>query len=46
MLQIEIRQGTAEDAQLITDLIRCMVTEMALYGGHTVNDSPEVGLQW
>jgi len=42
MLQIDIRHGTAEDAKLITDLIRCMVTEMALYGGHTVNDSPEI----
>ena len=42
MLQIDIRHGTAEDAKLITDLIRSMVTEMALYGGHTVNDSPEV----
>ncbi len=42
MLQIDIRHGTAEDVKLITDLIRSMVTEMALYGGHTVNDSPEV----
>lgn len=42
MQQIDIRHGTAEDSKLITDLIRCMVTEMALYGGHTVNDSPEV----
>ena len=42
MLQIDIRHATSEDAKLITDLIRCMVTEMALYGGHAVNDSPEV----
>ena len=42
MLQIDIRHGTAEDAKLITDLIRSMVAEMALYGGHTVNDSPEI----
>jgi len=42
MLQIDIRHGTPEDAKLITDLIRSMVTEMALYGGHAVNDSPEV----
>ena len=42
MLQIDIRHATSEDAKLITDLLRCMVTEMALYGGHTVNDSPEV----
>jgi len=42
MLQIDIRHATAEDAKLITDLIRCMVTEMALSGGHAVNDSPEV----
>ena len=42
MLQIDIRHATADDAKLITDLIRCMVTEMALYGGHAVNDSPEV----
>ena len=42
MLQIDIRHGTAEDAKLITDLIRCMVTEMAIYGGHTVDDPPEV----
>lgn len=39
MLQIEIRQGTAEDAMVITDLIKKMVLEMAQYGGHTVNDS-------
>jgi GNAT superfamily N-acetyltransferase len=30
MQQIDIRHGTAEDSKLITDLIRCMVTEMAL----------------
>jgi GNAT superfamily N-acetyltransferase len=42
MLQIHIRRGTVEDALLITDLIKSMVTEMALYGGHAVNDSPEV----
>ena len=42
MAQIDIRHGTAEDAVLITDLIKSMVTEMALYGGHAVNDSPEI----
>ncbi|MFC2054220.1 GNAT family N-acetyltransferase [Chloroflexota bacterium] len=41
MLQVDIRYGTAEDAKLITEFIRSMVTEMALYGGHAVNDSPE-----
>jgi GNAT superfamily N-acetyltransferase len=41
MLQIDIRQGTAEDAALITDLIRAMVVDMALYGGHALNHSPE-----
>jgi len=42
MLQIDIRHGTAEDTKLITDFIRSMVTETELYGGHAVNDSPEV----
>lgn len=42
MLQIGIRRGTAEDAMLITALIKDMVEEMALYGGHAVNNGPEV----
>ncbi len=42
MAQINIRHGTAEDAVLITDLVKSMVTEMMLYGGHVVNDSPEI----
>ncbi len=42
MLQIDIRHGTTEEALLITDLIKSMVTEMTLYGGHVVNNSPEV----
>jgi hypothetical protein len=42
MSQIEIRQGTAEDARLITDLIKKMVIEMANYGGHFVNRSPAI----
>ncbi len=42
MLQIDIRHGTAEDAVLIADLIRDMVVEMALFGGHAVNTSPEI----
>ena len=42
MLQIEIRKGTAKDAQVTTDLIKKMVLEMAQYGGHPVNDSPSV----
>jgi GNAT superfamily N-acetyltransferase len=42
MLEIEIRRGTAEDASLITDLIKKMVVEMANYGGHAVNTSPDV----
>jgi len=42
MLQIDIRHGTAEDAVLIADLIRDMVVEMALYGGHTVNTSLKI----
>ena len=42
MLQIEIRQGTAEDAVVITDLIKKMVLEMAQYGGHEVNENPAV----
>ena len=39
MLRIEIRQGTTEDAMVITDLIKKMVLEMAQYGGHAVNES-------
>jgi ribosomal protein S18 acetylase RimI-like enzyme len=42
MLEIDIRHGTEEDAILITGLIKAMVTEMASYGGHTVNNCPEV----
>jgi GNAT superfamily N-acetyltransferase len=42
MLPIDIRHGTREDAELITDLIRRMVVDMASYGGHAVNGSPEV----
>lgn len=42
ILQIEIRRGKAADAKLITDLIREMVIEMALHGGHAVNHSPAV----
>ncbi len=42
MLHINIRHGTEEDTILITGLIKNMVKEMALYGGHMVNDSPEV----
>jgi GNAT superfamily N-acetyltransferase len=42
MARIDIRHGTAADALLITDLIKSMVTEMTLYGGHAVNNSPEV----
>ena len=42
MLPIDIRHGTREDAALITDFIRRMVTEMAFYGGHAVNGAPDV----
>jgi GNAT superfamily N-acetyltransferase len=41
MLQIDIRQGTAEDAPLITDLIKAMVVDMALVGGHAASLSSE-----
>ena len=41
MLEIEFRRGTTEDASIITDLIKKMVTEMANYGGHSVNNSPD-----
>ena len=42
MAHINIRYGTAEDAVLITDLVKRMVKEMTLYGGHAVNESPEI----
>src|SRR5512139_4064834 len=42
MLQIAIRRGIAEDASLITDLIKKMVIEMANFGGHAVNTSLDV----
>ena len=42
MLKINIRQGTAADAELIASLIMAMVDEMAQYGGHAVNHAPEV----
>ena len=38
----DIRAGTAEDAALITNLLKSMVAEMALYGGHPVNPAPDV----
>jgi ribosomal protein S18 acetylase RimI-like enzyme len=46
MLPIDIRKGTAEDAPLITDLIKAMVVDMALYGGDAVNLAPEVWSAW
>ncbi len=42
MSEIAIRRGTAEDASLITDLIKKMVIEMTNYGGHAVNTSLDV----
>jgi ribosomal protein S18 acetylase RimI-like enzyme len=42
MLRLDIRHGTAKDAILITAFIKDTVMEMALYGGHTVNNGPEV----
>jgi GNAT superfamily N-acetyltransferase len=42
MLDFEIRRGKAEDASLITDLIKSMVAEMALLGGYEINSSPPV----
>lgn len=45
MLPIDIRQGTAKDATLISNLIKDMVGEMALYGGHAINHSPNIWYQ-
>jgi hypothetical protein len=42
MPHINIRYGTTKDAALIAELIENMVSEMAQYGGHAVNHSPEV----
>ena len=38
---IEIREGTIEEAALITDMIKQMVDEMAQHGGYPVNNSLE-----
>jgi GNAT superfamily N-acetyltransferase len=42
MPEIEIRSATAQDSDLIIDMIRCMIIEMTAYGGHDINDSPNV----
>jgi ribosomal protein S18 acetylase RimI-like enzyme len=42
MPQINIRYGTTKDAALIAELIENMVSEMAQFGGHAVDYSPEV----
>jgi ribosomal protein S18 acetylase RimI-like enzyme len=42
MLSLDIRSATEQDADLITSLIRRMVTEMAQFDGHPVNGSPQV----
>ena len=42
MPQINIRYGTTKDSALIAELIENMVSEMAQFGGHAVNHSPEV----
>ena len=42
MPHINIRYGTTKDAALIAELIENMVSEMAQFGGHAVNHSPEV----
>jgi GNAT superfamily N-acetyltransferase len=42
MLELEIQHGKAENANLITDLIKNMVIEMEDHGGYSVNRSPNV----
>jgi len=42
MLEIAIRRAAAEDASLITDLIKKMIVDMESYGGYPVNTSPGV----
>ena len=42
MLELEFQRGKAENASLITDLIKNMVVEMENYGGYSVNHSPNV----